>query len=445
MLKVCSKLLSRRVWMGGALVLAISSCQKTPIQFGQPYVDNSFSNIVLVDTFSTQLSTVHYDSVATSGSGTLMVGNYSDPYFGKIQASTFFELSPPGTTTLGANAGFDSLQLILVPDKSFYGDTTVPLQISVYQLSKQITFPVYQTVFYNNSDFPVNPVPLGSLTQQFYPHLTDSLFIRLSDTTGQHLFNLIKSNDPAIQSTVSFLPYFNALKLTATAGNMNAIYGFKESVVMRLYYHENDVYPVTKFVDFKYYNSDNTQFNQVMSDRTGTPLAGFNNSTLEIPSDSTGHAAYLQYLTGFLTKIRFPTIRDLLLRTDYTKILKADLIINPLLGSYNPSMDLPPNLVPFTTDQYDLMGSPLPLANGSGYQTGNLVEDYLYNQNTSYTYDVTAYLQQQIGVGYSNKNGLLLVPPSPAWITNLNRAVFGDKQNPKGSIQLKVYYVSVTP
>ncbi|HEX7458361.1 MAG TPA: hypothetical protein VF301_08000, partial [Ginsengibacter sp.] len=56
--------------------LAQISCEKTKIQFGQAYVNNTFSNLVLVDTLSTQLTTVYSDSVATSGSGVILAGNY---------------------------------------------------------------------------------------------------------------------------------------------------------------------------------------------------------------------------------------------------------------------------------------------------------------------------------------------------------------------------------
>ncbi|HEX7457112.1 MAG TPA: hypothetical protein VF301_01635, partial [Ginsengibacter sp.] len=62
-----------------------------------------------------------------------------------------------------------------------------------------------------------------------------------------------------------------------------------------------------------------------------------------------------------------------------------------------------------------------------------------------YDYDVTSYLQQQILVSSANQNGLMLVPPSTAWISTLNRAVIGDQKNAQGSIQLKLYYVSVNP
>ncbi len=420
-------------------------CEKTPIQFGQAYVDNTFSNIVLVDTLSTQLTTVYTDSVPTSGSGVALVGNYDDDAFGKVTAKSFFEVVPPVISDLATNAVFDSLQLILVPSKSYYGDTSFSTQLSVYQLQNQIVFPLYQTSFYNNTDFAVDPVPLGNINQQLYPNTTDSVFIRLSNAKGNELFDLYKSKDYSLQSTTNFLAYFKGLQLASTSGNMHAVYGFRDSVIMRLYYHETDVFTTNKHLDFTYYNNDNTQFNQVKSDRTGIPLAAFNSTNKEIISTSTNNSIYLQYLTGFLPKIKFPTLRNLLLRPDYVKILKADLFIKPVKNTYNSVTPLPPQLLAVTTDQTNTFGTILTDNATGAYQTGNLVVDQLYNENTMYDYDVTSYLQQQIQISYANQNGLLLVPPSATWISTLNRAVFGDQKNAQGAVQLKLYYVSVNP
>ena len=102
---------------------------------------------------------------------------------------------------------------------------------------------------------------------------------------------------------------------------------FMTVVIMRLHYHETDVFPQSKFLDFPFYNNDNKQFNQVKSDRTGTPLSVFNSTNKEIVSTSTGNSAFTQILTGFMAKIKFPTLRSLLLRPDFVKILKAELII----------------------------------------------------------------------------------------------------------------------
>ena len=423
-----------------------ASCQKTKIQFGEAYVDNSYSNIILVDTLTPQLSTIYSDSVSTSGSGKILVGSYNDNSFGKITAKSFFEVSPPAIAELATNATFDSLELIIHPDKSYYGDTTFPSKISVYQLTNKLAFPLYQTQFYNNTDFPVDPTPLGSFNALIYPNHTDSIAIRLSDAKGQELFNLYRANDVSMQSTTNFLNYFKGLRVSPSTGGMHAVYGFNDSAIMRLHYHVTGVFTESKQLDFSFYNTDNTQFNQVKNDRTGTPVALFNSTNKEVPSTATNGEAYLQYLTGFTPKIQFPSIRTLLLRPDYVKILKADLIIHTIDNSYNGYMPLPPKLYAATTDLSNTFQSVLTNKADGSYQTGNLVFDPIYQKNTVYTYDVTSYLQQLIQVAATNTgNGLLVTPPSPATISTLNRLVIGDKQNQNGSIQLKLYYVSVNP
>jgi hypothetical protein len=223
------------------------------------------------------------------------------------------------------------------------------------------------------------------------------------------------------------------------------VYGFRDSVTMRLHYHVTDVFIENKYLDFTYYNGDNKQFIQVKSDRTSTPVAVFNSSTKEIISTSTNNEAFLQYLTGFIPKIQFPSLRNLLLRSDYVKILKAQLIVKPVKSSYSGYMPLPPQLFASVTDLSNTFGSYLVAPGSSDYQTGNLLIDPIYGETTAYTYDVTAYLQQQILVSTNNQNGLLLVQPGPSLISNLDRVVIGDQKNNAGSIQLKLYYVSVNP
>ena len=395
---------------------------------------------------SCQLSII--DSLSTSSSGTVLAGNYNDATFGKITAKSFFEVTPPPIADLATNATFDSLELIIRPDKSYYGDTTFNTQLSVYQLQTEMTFPLYQqNVFYNNTDFAVDPTPLGSVNKLIFPNITDTISIRLSDAKGNELFNLYKSNDYVMQTQSNFLTYFKGLQLSPSATGMHAVYGFHDSLIMRLHYHETGVFLVNRNLDFTFYNSDNKQFNQVKSDRTGTPVAVFNSTNKEIVSTSTNDQAYSQYLTGLAVKIKFPTLRGLLQRPDYVKILRAELVIKPIKNSYGTTTPLPPQVYAVTTDQTNTPGAPLSFlsSNGTIAETGNLILDQLYNENTSYTYDVTSYLQQQILVGSSNQNGLLLIPPTPASISTLNRVIIGDQKNTEGAIQLKLYYVSVNP
>jgi Domain of unknown function (DUF4270) len=422
------------------------SCEKTKVQFGQDFIDNSYSNIILVDTITAELSTVFNDSIPTSGSGVILAGNYSDNFFGSVTARSFFEVSPPIIVNLPVTATFDSLELIMRPNKSYYGDTTFKSPLEVHQLTSEYFFPLYQSQFFNSTDFDVDPAPLGSSNSIIYPHITDSISIRLSDALGENLFALYKSNDYILQTTPGFLSYFKGLQITPSpAGGMHAIYGFNDSVVMRLHYHETDVFLESKFIDFPFYNGDNKQFNQVKADKTGTPVAVFNSTNKEISSATTGDAAFIQPITGFMAKIKFPTLRSLLLRPDYVKILKAQLVVHPIKNSYQ-SDQLPPALSAYTTDQSNILSAPLVIAGSTtSAQTGNLVIDPVYNENTNYTYDVTTYLQQQILVTAANQNGLILAPPQATSLINLNRAIIGNQKNSQGSIQLKVYYVSVNP
>ncbi|MEO8764265.1 MAG: DUF4270 family protein [Ginsengibacter sp.] len=429
------------------LTTILFGCEKTKIQFGQDFTDNSYSNIILVDTITAELSTVYSDSVPTSASGTMLAGDYVDNIFGKVTAKSFFEVSPPAFTELPTSSTFDSLELILRPGKTYYGDTTYDIQLSVYQLKNELLFPLYQTQFFNNNDFDVDPVPLGSINTLLSPNNTDSISIRLNDATGKNLFELYKSKDYAMQSTPNFLTYFKGLQLAASSTGMHAVYGFHDSVIMRLHYHVTDIFSENKFLDFPFYNNDNKQFNQVKTERSGTPLSVFNSTNNEVVSTSTNNTAFIQPLTGLMAKVKFPTIRNLLLRPDYLKILKAELVVKPVKGSYNGNMPLPTELLAYTTDQRNFFGSPLAsvVSGASASETGNLTTDPIYNENTFYTYDVTSYLQQQILVSTANQNGLLLAPPVASSIAGIRRAIIGDQKNTQGPLQLKIYYVSVNP
>jgi hypothetical protein len=118
-------------------------------------------------------------------------------------------------------------------------------------------------------------------------------------------------------------------------------------------------------------------------------------------------------------------------------VLKAVLIVKPVLGSYSPSFALPAQLQLYTTDQNNFLG--FPIAN-----SGNLVTDYIYGANTAYTFDLTSYIRQQIPLGalVNSQTGLMLVMPSPGNNTTFNRAIIGDRFNRKTTIVLKIYYAS---
>lgn len=422
--------------------LMAAGCQKTAIQYGEQYVDNGVTNIILVDSISPVVSTIYKDSVITSQGGSLLLGSYPDTYFGKTSAATYLQLAPPALTDLLNNAQYDSLALLMKCNGTYYGDTTALSTFSVYQLSQELKMAEGQTYFYNTSSFPVNSTALGSRSFRLRPLTGDSANIRLDDARGQELYDMIKNKSAILKDNILFTDYFKGLQVTA-AGNNN-IYGFKDSAVMRLYYHQTDITRENKYFDFTFYNKP-LQFNRITADRTGTPLTALNTQNNELSSAAAGNTGYLQAATGLYLKIGFPSIRKLLERTDFIKIIKAELVVKPLQNSYNGYYALPPVLYAAQTDGANEAGSAITsTVNGaSATETGNLSVDGVYGISTSYSYDVTSYLQQEITVAAINKNGLLLIPPSDTRFSTLNRLVVGDAQNVKNKLQLNVYYISV--
>lgn len=437
LLLICSVMFSF-LWTG---------CQKADIQFGDQFVNDDYTNIVLVDTITPVLSTVFRDSVVTSQTGKLLIGSYQDPLFGHISSSTFFVMGNPSVIPdFHISAMYDSLVLRMVGDSTFYGDTTLSQRFEVEQLNEVMNFADGETYFYDRTSFGVNHTTLGTADIVLQPSLKDTVTFKMSNATGTTFWNLIQSKALEVSSAADFEQYFKGLKISPENSATNAaIYGFSDTVVMRLYYHESNPDVLQKYIDFTL-TSSNKQFNQITYNRTGTALNVPIPESREINAALLNNAAYVQPLTGAVMKVRFPNIREALLqRTDYLQLMRAELTIPPLGGSYSYQFMLPSQLAAYATDITNNLGGTLGLTGTTGSvsaQNGDLVTDWLYGEDTRYTYDVTGYLQQQLEVSGDNTNGLLFLPPSPAYNTEFNRAVFGNNQNSK-SIKLKVYYISV--
>ncbi|HRQ49248.1 MAG TPA: DUF4270 family protein [Agriterribacter sp.] len=424
--------------------IAAAGCKKGYIQFGEQFVDAGITNIVVVDTITPVLSSVFRDSVPTSQSGIVMAGSYHDPVFGNISASSFFLLaSPSNIPDMHISASYDSLVLQMRSDSSYYGDTTIDQRFNVHELSSLIEFGEDKTYLYNSSDVPVYNVPLGTAMIHIRPSLKDSVVIRLSDVKGQELFALIRSKSQEVLTSADFEQYFKGLRIAPDDHTAHAaVYGFSDSITMRLYYHEADPYLTGKYIDFVL-TSRNKQFNRVQYDRSGTVLDMAIPETKEIPSALTAGSAYAQPLTGVLLKMRFPTLRSLLARSDYVKIMKAELTVSPSKGSYSTNYMLPPQLVASSTNINNQLGGYLAVTGSQNVQYGSLVTDWLYGEATLYTYDVTAYTQSEIENSSDNTNGLIFAPSSPEYNTKLNRLVVDDNEAGMGGAKLKVYYISV--
>ncbi len=429
------------------LSFAWFACKKVDVQFGDEFIDNGYTQIIKTDSFTADISTVLVDSFVTSGKGVSLIGGYTDPYFGQVSVKNYFDLAPPTLPVVAdsfATATFDSIALLVLPDKSYYGDTSKTVHVDVHRVNQAITgYESNLSIIHNTQTFSVDAAPIGSKDFKVLPLRSDSVKIRLNDAFGRALLTKLKTpNDPDLQSTTFFLEYLKGLRLSSPA-NSPVIFGAKDSIVMRLYYKLPGLFLQNKSFDFKMANKSH-HFNNITVDRSATVLKNLA-TVRQLPSSATGNMSFSSYITGAMVKIRFPSVRDVLKLNHFAKILKATLVVRPIRGSYTPSIDLPPLLRLSSTTQLNLIGDDLAyVVNGTASaQTGSLVVDYLYGENTNYAYDVTAYVKALTQEGTINNNGLLLIPPSPALETRFNRIVIGDKNNNQGKTELLIVYAAV--
>jgi hypothetical protein len=288
--------------------------------------------------------------------------------------------------------------------------------------------------------------PTGGYTSQLR---SDSLMIKMSDNLGRQLFEMLQTYSDTVTNTTIFLGFFKGLCMSAGSTGPAAIYGFKDSLVMRIFWHEPGVVATPHFTDFIMWNRA-LQFNHVSHDRNGTPLQIFNAAQSPIPgvpvevySDATNNAVYVQTGTALRAKFRFPYLWQLIQRPDFVSLLKAELVLSPLSGSYDPQLTIPPQLQLFTTDENNQIGIPIAAAGGI---YGNYKIDYIYNVNTAYSYDITSLLKKQLSDNQDNAYhyGVLASIPSPLDNTTFNRVIFPDKNNfnQNAKVVLKIYYAS---
>lgn len=441
---------NRLLWLGMlglAVIYGLNGCVKANIITGQNQIDLGLTQIVKVDTLTPVLSTLFIDSIPTSGKGTAMVGGYDDAYFGSIKTRTYVQVSPPPLTDLVVGSAFDSMTLYVVPTKYYYGDTTQFLDVYAEQLQTQMIYPPQQFQWYNNDSFPVSKL-LGHARVRINPSDPDTIYIRIDSAVGQMFFNMMKANDQNLVNAQQFATFFPGIRLSSGYGpNPGIIYGLKDSVMMKLYYHNPDLARSWNFMKFSFTNSAN-QFLEIQN-KPVPPLDQFPRVFSEVVQQrysfdaGFNHMVYVNPMLGYTAKVEFPYLRNMYLQdTTLRTITKAQLILRPLVPSFTTQYQLPSSLGLFQTDFSNQPGSQI--------SQGILSLDY-GGSDTQYTFDITSYLLEQLNdpTATAYKRGLVIMPTSGNYYTQLNRFVFGDKlyQSPYSSpdfyqSEVILYYVS---
>lgn len=426
------------------LIGILSSCDKVNVTLDDG--DTIDPNITYFDNYKTEIATYKPDSFLTSSHKIFCIGTHTDPVFGKITASSYAQIALPLSNKVRSqDVLFDSLELILKSTGSFYGDSSLPFRVSAYQLTENIENTVSSNMFFNTTRFQYNPVPIGQQTFNLYGRTGEIMHLRLSDILGNDLLNKFKDGDDAITTEENFINYFKGIlispdnSVTNTVGFFNAA---TDTALIRLHYHKNVVYSDPGYMDLNF--TSTKQFSHISFDYNASLLAGIflqNTHQLISSTDSYGQS-FLNNNLGSSIKISFPTLLDLKELHPYIKVIKAELLIKPDKKSYQYPYQLPQTLYLYTTDATNSILGYVPDPVNGGIQSGSLFVDHLYAENTSYSFDITSFINTKITEGSFSTSALLLSTSFTTEDAGSQRLIIND-QSVSNGIQLKLYLLGL--
>jgi len=424
-------------------IVAISSCDKVNVTLDD--TSGTDPNITYFENYKTEIATYKPDSFATSYHEVFSVGSHVDPVFGKVTANSYAQVELPlSNKVLDQSVTFDSLELVLRSNGQFYGDSSLPISLQVYHLSQLIQNTITGDTYYNNDSFTHDPVPIGQQRLSLYGRTGELLHIRLSDNLGQELLDKFKAGSDEISTQDNFSNYFKGIFITSDNSVTNSVAYFNsgtDSALLRLHYHQNVVFSTPDYMDMNYTKA--RQFNHVSFDHTGTIFSTvINNTTQLIPSTDTYGQSFLNSNLGTYIKISFPTLLNLKELHPYIQVVKAELIIKPDIKSFTAPYQLPNALYLLTTDNTNVPVDAITDPVTESIEWGNLNIDHLYAENTSYSFDITKFINTKIGEGQFSTSALLLTNSLSGNTAGIQRLITNDQSNNKG-IQLKLYVLGL--
>ena len=420
--------------------------------------------VLFSDTSTVSISTVRMDSVMTGSASRMLVGSFDDPFFGKMQAATFFQTAPQGAITVPTDAVYDSLVLSLKYERSsqvygnrpyFYGDTTKSMTVTAHLLKEDI---LSKSIYHNNYTIPFESEPLATLTLSPRPYTQRMIQFKLPNEIGMEMFT--KAKDNLLSTNDQFMELIKGFTVKSKSTDNGSVVGFQsggDSTALRLYYHLTGNDGITSNMISL---SVSSIYNSISGDRRNTELAALPASRrATLPSERSGNKSFLQEGTGIMTRLDLPHLQTLK-EIKYSVANRAYIRIKPFRQSVSRYFWAPPTIyVYYCNKNNEVLGQLTGLGSNSAV-TGNYVNDFI-NNTEYYWFDVTAYVTSILNSNTSENNGLLLVsdqlgknsdrfpgvPEGNTEISNgLSRLVIGSQKNTTDrGVKLELYYTTVKP
>jgi len=425
-----------RVGLVGLLFCGLCSCESGDKSIGGQFLSLD-GNVVLIDTFTVNLSSFTSDSVVTSGKSVILAGETTDPIFGETQSRSYVVFGWPYDIGLvSETAEVDSFVLGLTYTGYYYGDTLKDISLNIHQLKEEVKFNENTSALYNSSSFLYESNPIGGITFLPRPKSKEEITIPLSNELGNNFLNLFKKYSDVVTSDETFADFFKGVVIVPSRGG--AIVGFDvndTSLFLKLYYHVSGVNETeSSEITFEPYRTDR-QFNQTITNKKNTSTAQLNKTPTS--SENTMNCSYIQGGTSVVTRVDIPSLREVLYTHKNMQILSANLVIQPTPGQRE--VDLPESLNIYYSNKHNEF-FPAVTTTGGSSQDGNLSVDYVFPENTAYTWDITDYVKKIISNNTILPDGMLIVPET--YSTAFDRVVFSNQLKSKYKTKLKIYTIT---
>ncbi|WP_417873581.1 DUF4270 family protein [Xanthomarina gelatinilytica] len=416
----------KNILLSLSIITLTSSCSVETEDIPKLVVGQDFTNtsvrVISIDTFDVELSTFKLDSLVTSGTNRLLLGQYEDEYFGRIKSSTYFELNA-SNFSIHEDAELDSVGLILGYDSYFYNDTTNLSRIKVHSLTDFLK--PDESEFYNTSEVPFNTNEIT--TFEFYPEPNrDSIYIPLPVNFGDNLFQELIDN---IDSNDDLVHQFKGMALLPDASNNSSIVGFstiKTETYVRFFYKVPDINSTDDRVFDLFITRGKTKhFNKIQNVNPNQNLQYLTNQDINLPSNQINNLSYYQSGTGYVTRVTFPSINNIFNIPGEGTVLNADLLLKPDPDTYSETRPLTDSLLIYVVDQNNDIS--LQIKHSYGLAYGKINNNDTEFNDLYYNIPVLRYIDRKMGQSPVINDALIFLPRD--YDSSVSRILFMDQNH----------------
>jgi hypothetical protein len=430
-----------------SLVALAASCTNTVSDIGVGLPDaNADTGAFLIDTLTVRSSTVLRDSVPSSNSAYLFVGQYTDPLLGKLTARSAFRLGLSGSYAPDPTAVFDSITLVLKADEYRYGDTTkTQALVEVHRLRSPVsntqysfTSPRLTKMDYDSVNRLNASTNGGSLAPvgRARPNLR-TIRLPLDRAFGQTLLTMGQAGRLGTQDELdAFLP---GLVITPAANDEAAILRLSATATdagVNLYYHlPTD--PTTVITSSFSLAAGGRHYFQVRANRNAAAINNLPRRSLQAVSSSlTGERTVIEGAIGLQTRLEFPYLTELRQFGNNLTVTNAQITASVPTNTLTPFVPAPPALGIYYTDANNHSTG---LYQAAAVTYSNVISPTTGLQQGTYNWLVTSYVQAVLKNTIPN-NGLLLASATPEVPS---RVVLGGPRSVQNKLALRVYFIRV--